>query len=370
MMLSSLDLRNFRLHTNTQINFSDSINYLIGGNGQGKTTILEAIYYLCTTKNLNLKSDSDAVTFSEKGFELYGKFNGLVENNIKLVYDGDINKKSYFIDNKQIGRASSIIGKFPVVALTQNDHSITLGSPSDRRKFIDSVIAQSNETYLDILLEYNKTLRQRAALLSEIRERRNTGLYLTLESWTETLVKNGSEIIKHRLAFFEEFKEYIKNAYAKVMSGIEEPRIDYNFYGEKDQSKITDVFYEQLNRIKDEEVIRAQNLIGPHRDDYAFYINGLELKRYGSQGQHKTFQIALRFGQFFYMKEKLSKTPIFLMDDVFGELDTNRADNISRHLREIGQAFITLTDFSNIKNLMRGNGDLTLNIQSGRIANA
>ncbi len=370
MILSSIGLKNFRLHCNTQIEFSEDLNYIIGGNGQGKTTLLEAVYYLCTTKSLSQSQDSEAVSFNEKFFEISGLFKDLTENRIQAYYDLENNKKSFFVNDKQVYRASSIIGRFPVVTLVQSDHAITQGAPAERRKFVDSIISQASETYLNILLDYNRTLRQRSSLLTRIKETNDQTLFIQLEAWSETLVKLGTELVKHRIKFIREFNSYMAEAYNNIMEGNEKPGIEYSFTGTNDENKVEEIFNEELNRLKRDELIRAKNLVGPHRDDFHFYINGYELRKYGSQGQHKTFQIALRFGQFFYMKDTLGRTPVFLMDDVFGELDTYRANKISHYLKKIGQAFITMTDFSNIEGINISGNDKTLYVNNGVVTYA
>ncbi len=349
MILKSIYLKNFRLHKNTVLEFSDELNYIVGGNGQGKTTILESIYYLCTTKSLNGSSDYESVNFEEDFFEIKGRFTELTENNIVINFLNETKRKNIFIDDKQIYRSSEVIGKFPVVTLTQSDHAVTFGSPGDRRKFIDSVISQTSETYLRILIEYNKTLKQRSSLLSQIKERYSHSLIDQLDAWSEALVKNGSEIIKHRLKFIDEFNIYVSEAYKNVMEQTEVPFIDYDFCATKDINQIENKFEDELKNSRNDELRRASNLVGPHRDEFQFLLNEKELRKYGSQGQHKTFQIALRFAQFFYMKDKIQKAPIFLMDDIFGELDSYRAKQISSYLKKIGQAFITMTDFTNYK---------------------
>jgi len=370
MILQALTLKNYRLHKSTNLKFSNKLNYILGGNGQGKTTILEAIYSLCTTKNFNQVNDSDVVNFEEKFFEVEGTFKDLTEHNIRLFFDANVNKKSYFIDSKQIYKASSVIGEFPLVALTPADHSITQGTPSERRRFVDSIISQASHAYLDILLDYKKTLKQRSSLLAKIKESRDNELLKQLDVWTETLVKYGAELVKHRFDFIREFNSYVVDAYSEIMGNKEKPHIVYNFLGSDNKENIEDRFYEELQNIKNVEIIRAKNLVGPHRDDFVFYINDYDLRKFGSQGQHKTFQIALRFGQFFYMKDKLNRKPIFLMDDIFGELDTFRAYQISNYLKKIGQAFITMTDFSRLEKIDRDEADLLVEVKQGSAAYA
>ena len=135
-------------------------------------------------------------------------------------------------------------------------------------------------------------------------------------------------------------------------------------------TSIIDWWFLRPDTPENNELRRARNVLGPHRDDFEFFIDKLELKKFGSQGQNKTFQIALRFSQFFYLKDKLNITPIFLMDDVFGELDSFRAERISNYLGKIGQAFITMTDFSKLENLNSTENDLVFNVTNGNVTNA
>lgn len=365
MILKSIELRNFRLHINTNLDFSKNINYIVGGNGQGKTSLLEAIYYLCTTKNMNQNSDNDALSFNKEFFEIIGSFQEYSKNKVKIFFDKSGNRKNVLLDEKHIYKASSLIGKFPVVALLQSDHSITQGAPSERRRFVDSIIAQSSETYLKLLLDYSKILRNRSTLLSKIKEFNSPELFDQLEAWTISLVKIGSEIIKHRLIFLSEFNEYIHKPYEFIMGFKEKPEIKYVTFEKEISGDIEKLFQQKITELRENELRRARNLVGPHIDDFEFFIDGLELKKFGSQGQHKTFQIALRFSQFFYMKNKLKITPIFLMDDVFGELDTYRAEKISSYLGSIGQAFITMTDFSKLEKLNKSEDDLVISIKNG-----
>lgn len=370
MIINNLELTNFRLHRHTKIEFSSQLNYIVGGNGQGKTSLLEAIYYLCTSKNLNQSKDHEVVSFDEIFFNVKGKFIDLINNNVEVIYSSKENKKMLNLDEKNINRASNLIGKFPVVTLTPSDHSITMGAPADRRKFVDSVISQASNTYLKILIDYNKTLRQRSALLYQIRENNHPQLLEQLDTWTDSLVKLGVEIIDHRIKFIKTFSEYIKESYKTIMESIEVPTIEYKYLNENNSNEIQQAFKLEIRNLQNHEIARAKNLVGPHRDEFLFKINDLDLRKYGSQGQHKTFQIALRFGEFFFLQDTMGKRPIFLMDDVFGELDAYRANKISKYMKKIGQAFITLTDFSNFEHLTKSDDDLIINIEKGHVSYA
>jgi DNA replication and repair protein RecF len=368
MVLSYLSLKNFRRHLNTQLNFSPGLNYIVGGNGQGKTSVLEAIYYLCTTRSFD-SPDVSVLSFGEKEFEINGVFSGQVEDRVKIVFAGEANKKYYILNGKNISRPADVIGKFPAVLLAPADHSITQEGPAERRRFVDSVLSQASETYLRSLLDYNKTLRQRGALLVKIREARRTDYLEELDAWNISLVSLGSAIIKRRIEFIKEFKHFISVSYERIMHNREIPEIKYFFLEGFEGEDIESRFKDLLIGKKEEEIRRGQNIVGPHRDEFIFETNGLNLKTFGSQGQHKTFQVVLRFAEFFYLKESSGRTPVFMLDDVFGELDAERSMKISSYLRDVGQAFITLTDFTNINFIQQNESDNLIRLREGALIN-
>lgn len=331
----------------------------------GKTTILESIYYMCTTKSSIARTDSEALNFNEDFFEISGLFRGITENTVRIYFSQNDNKKLYFKDGKQISRSADVIGKFPVVILAPADHNITQGAPSDRRKFIDSVISQASETYLFNLIEYNRILRQRSSLLNHIKETRNEKLLQELDAWTENLINKGSELIEQRQVFIKEFSGFIRESYKTLLDEHEVPGVEYYYLEGSSNTNVKEIFQALIKDRKEEELRRAANLVGPHRDDFLFTINNMNLRTFGSQGQHKTFQVVLRFAEFFYLKERTGNTPIFLLDDVFGELDTNRSERISEYLRNVGQAFITITDFANLSYLKKNAGDFHISLKEG-----
>ncbi|MDR3609656.1 MAG: DNA replication and repair protein RecF [Ignavibacteriaceae bacterium] len=368
MILSSLNLKNFRSHKDTNLKFSDKLNFIIGGNGQGKTTVLESIYYLCTTKSNCSKSDLEVVSFNETGFELNGIFNDLTESKIRIYYSALENKKYYYRDSKLISRSADIIGKFPIVILTPSDHSITQGAPSERRKFIDSIISQASENYLRTIIDYGRTLRQRSSLLFQIKDNRNKNIFSELDAWTEKLVESGLIIINYRKNFAADFIKFIVASYKIIMGETEVPTLRYSFLENYGGSDFKVEFFRLLDLKRNEELRRSTNLVGPHRDEILFEINNMSLKTYGSQGQHKTFQVVLRFAEFFYLKEVMGVVPLFLLDDIFGELDTKRSLKISEYLRELGQTFITMTDLTNLSFMKKNDNDKYITLNSGAVA--
>lgn len=367
MILSSVFLKDFRSHLNSSINFSNGLNYIIGGNGQGKTSILESVYYLCTTKSNLSRSDGEAVRFNQETFQIAGKFINTTKDDVKIVFSYPENKKYYYLNNKLLNRASDIIGRFPVVILSPSDHAITQGPPAERRKLVDSIIAQASSSYLHNLIDYNKTLRQRSSLLSALREFRRSSYLNELDSWTEKLISTGTEIIKHRKKFIHQYNEYLTKSYEQVMNDREVPSIKYSYLEDHNDDDIQKTFETNISNRKEEEIRRGVNLVGPHRDDFIFEINNFNIKTFGSQGQNKTFQAALRFAEFFYLKDVSDITPIFLLDDVFGELDAFRSVKISESLRKVGQALITLTDFANFDFLSKEKNDSIIKLENNEI---
>lgn len=366
MILTSVKLKNFRCHKDISLNFSEKINYIVGENGQGKTAILESIYYLCTTKSQNTNSDSEVLKIGEEIFEISGCFKNLSNDEVKIIYSFSENKKKYIQNGKHKHRLSDVIGHYPIVLLSPMDYAITFGYPADRRKFIDSIYCQASKTYLKLLLDYNKTIKQRTSLLNSFKELHKKN-YAELDAWTEKLVETGTELINYRKNFFKEFEPFVKHAYSDILENLEAPAMRYFYLGGYDGDDIRNHFSYLLNLKREDELRRAACLVGPHKDDFIFEIDNKNLKTFGSQGQHKTFQVALRFAEYFYLKDKTGKSPLFLLDDVFGELDTTRSIRISENLRKVGQSFITLTDFTNLSYLQKQETDSVINISKGNV---
>lgn len=350
MKIVRAQLRQFRNHDCTELDFGMTTNALLGDNGHGKTNVLEALSFLCLTKSFYASSDATALEQGKHFFELRGTLLSDVgtEHDVRVVYESETNHKRVFIDGKEPETFSAVIGQFPLVVLSPENSAITFGTPADRRRFMDLVIAQSSKVYVDDLLEYRRALRQRNRILSEAT--RGNANVDSLDPWNETLVLYGSKVLLRRAIFLEEFVPYVAEAYKRVAESGETPAAEYApsvAVKPRDTSEVVQArFMERLSEKKLDEMRIGSTLVGPHRDEILFSLNGLQLRSYASQGQHKTFLIALKMAEFFYLKERCADTPVVLLDDVFTELDDMRSRKLVALIDSLGQTFITATSES------------------------
>ena len=376
MVLRSIEIKNFRNHIHTQLEFSENLNLFVGGNAQGKTSILEAISYLCLTKSFNASSDSYVLNFNARFFEVFGTFeldNGN-EVSVKVNFENGQGKK-VFLNKENVGKFAIIVNKFPVVILSPRSKNVVHGAPEDRRKFFDLAIAQLSSVYVDDILNYKRVLKQRNRVLSAIASegiRLDQGLDL-LNVWDEEFINYAAKIIFRKNKFMNDFIIFFKRAYSSF-SESENAEIKYltqvEVGAEDDFDKVRDKFEVLLKKSRAEEIKRGVTLVGPHRDEYIFEINGRDIRRFASQGQMKTFLIALTMAKFFYLKERKSETPILLLDDVFDELDVERTKKFISFVGDVGQVFITVTDL-NVLSEMEGEFKMKkFIVNSGRVIDA
>ncbi len=345
MVLTDLRLRNFRNHAETELKFGEGIGALLGSNGQGKTNILEAVSYLGLTKSFTASGDAHVLKIGEEAFEIDGTVRaaGGIGHRMQVRYSRTTGQKEILIDGSRPETMASVIGRFPVVILSPEDGSITSGGPAERRRFLDIVLSQMSAAYLGDLLEYRKALRQRNSLLVRIRI---GGTSQDLEPWTEALADLGAKIASRRMQFVEEFRAYVTDAYAAVVGSLERPELHYTGMHNPGES-VADIRERLLRGMHErwsEEVRRGASLVGPHRDDLQLALNGLGVQEFASQGQHKSFLVALKMAEFAYMRERRNEAPLLLLDDVFSELDASRAASILRLVMAAGQSIITATD--------------------------
>ena len=346
MILKELEIENFRIFPYLSISFSDGINIISGINGQGKTSILESIYYLALTKSFRTINDNNVISYNKNYFNIVSTFisDSSGGNQIRL-YHSLSEGKHLFVEKKEILKFSEYIGTIPSVILTLDDLKLTYGGPQERRKFLDILISQVSPVYLEDLKIYRRTIQQKNALLGL--DNKHT-INKQIAVWNEKLIYHGSRIILHRLKFVKFLNEYLTNYYNIISASNDNISVSYDCTIDKETSpenedRLRENFYRKVEQVFNKECERKRTLIGPHRDDLHFFKNGRLFKDFCSQGENKTLVIALKFLEWEYISSERSIKPIFLLDDIFGELDEIRMHGLLKYLEKIGQAHITTT---------------------------
>ena len=355
MILRSLRLLSFRAHAETRLDLAPKVNLLYGANGAGKTNVLEAIHYLCLSKSFLASSDTYALRKGCPYFEVEGQFEGVQRSalRVRLVYVPREEKKIFF-NGAPLERLAEIVGVLPVVVFSPDDAALTAGGPDERRRFMNNILSQARPVYMDDLMKYRRARRQRNELLAQYQKRREPPPRDLLEPWTEELVLLGSRIIARRHRFLQVFAGFLEDAYARLTAtgdaaGIERPTITYDTIAdlppETGEEEAADLLRRELGRTARRERERGRTLVGPQRDELVFRLGDLGVRRYGSQGQHRTFGMALKLAQYFYLNDRLEEPPILLLDDAFAKLDPDRTAAFLELLlsEAIGQSVITGT---------------------------
>jgi DNA replication and repair protein RecF len=344
MRTTYTSLQHFRNHRETQVEWAPHLNVIIGPNGAGKTNLIDAIHYLCMSQSFAARSDQYVVQKEAPYFMIKGRFKGNVRSGFEVScsYARGEGKK-IFVNDSPLDRFSDLIGMVPVVVLAPQDRSLTSGGPSERRSFIDSLISQISSAYLRNLIDFRKVRKQRNTLLQDFRGGRSA-LRAALEPWNVQLIRYGSRIVARRTQVLNQFQDYLARQYEKISGMQHRPHLTYQTFCEPDEDEA--VISERYTRILDEaqerEFERELSIVGPHRDEIVFYLNDFELRKFGSQGQHRLFALSIKMAQLFYFAEQLDDLPLFLLDDVFGDLDAHRTHTLLETLsNHAGQTFIT-----------------------------
>lgn len=352
MKLKSLSILNFKNHIEANFAFDKSVNCFVGNNGVGKTNILDAIYYLSFCKSYFNTVDGQNINHDEGFFVIQGSFSKETEEIDEEIYCGvKRNEKKRFKRNKKdYKKLSDHIGKFPSVMISPYDRDLIGEGSEIRRKFIDSIIAQLDKIYLRDLIKYNKFIQQRNALIKRMIETRSVSKQ-ALEIWDLQIEPLAESIAEKRTSFLNQFTELF-NHYYKLISGDSE-RVTISY-----KSSLEDKSY--LNALQDnfnKDIALQYTSVGPHKDDLVFLIEDKPIKKFGSQGQQKSYLIALKLAQYEFMKNNSNILPLLLMDDVFDKLDKLRVANIMDLVSggAFGQVFITDTDGERLNQLFSDN---------------
>lgn len=362
MRAESIHLKNVRNHSDTLVEqFAPKINVLIGENGAGKTSILEALSLATIAKSFTSQSDAVLLRQGSEKLEVDARFltDLGVGHHVSIQIEAVPRlKKTIFANNDRLRAFADLVGLAPVVVLTPDEKIITGGPPAERRRFLNMVLSQASRSYLEDELEYRRALKQRNAILSDAKQKRQSLSYIQpiLESWTALVIKHGAPVMWRRNQFVEEFRPRLIEAYRRLSDSREEPIVTYMPMGlESFQPNFEELLSWQSESLATEELRRGATLFGPHRDELVLSINpGQEARLYASQGQHKTLLVSMKLAEFEYLKDATCETPMLLLDDVFSELDEERAIRTLDLAAsgELGQTFITSTERERFRSLL------------------
>lgn len=338
MFLQQIKLTDFKNYPTAALDFSEKINCFIGNNGSGKTNMLDAIYYLSFCKSYFNNVDQQNIRHHQEFFAIHGQYSRNGDTDLVSCVQKKNHKKSFKFNKKEYDRLADHIGKLPLVMISPYDRDLINEGSELRRKFLDSMISQSDPIYLDALIKYNKVLMQRNFLLRKMAETGKSDPNLTA-ILDEQMEQSAVILFDKRTAFLHSFIPIFEKYYAFVSNSSENVGILYD--SSMAEKPLTVQLREQFERDK---ALRFTS-VGIHKDDLKWLINGYPLKKFGSQGQQKSFVIALKLAQFEHTRQLVGYKPILLFDDIFDKLDDQRVGQIIELVSQdsFGQVFITDT---------------------------
>ena len=375
MKINKIYAVNFRNYSSCNLDFSSMINVFYGQNAQGKTNILEAIFYSAFGMSHRTFTEDDLLKISCREMAVgveYESFSGDHDIKIKKYQQLGRSKKEIFLDGTKV-RPKEHYGSLNVVMFSPEDLQLVKGEPSLRRRFFDMQIAQTDPIYYDLLVKYNRVLQQRNKLLKEIRD--NGGNQQQLEPWNKEFIVLATAIAKKRQLALEKLQAIAGEIYASITGNKETLTIKYELkanngellYPESDFSA-WEMFY--TNKLKEREridILRGNTGIGPHRDDIVLLLNDMSLKSFGSQGQQRSGALALKLSQLEYVRREIGEFPVLLLDDVMSELDNSRRAQLLLFIDVRVQTFITVNDRELIPEL---EGNAYFEIMQGSVRKA
>lgn len=366
MKIEHLKLTNFRNYTDLDIKFSPNINLFIGNNGEGKTNILESIYILSLTKTNRYGVEENLIKFNE----LIAKIEGLIVSG-DLIKKQEVhvtkNKKQLFINNKEIRRNRDYISNFCVIAFTPEDLEIIKGAPNIRRNMLNIDISQLHNNYISYLNEYNQVIKIRNEYLKKMNLNGNSDIRY-LEVINNNMIDKALKIYEYRYNFFDKINTYLPIIFKKI-TGLSDLKLIFNNsigVDNYDEDSIRKKIESKLKRNFHVELMQGMTLTGPHRDDFSFMLNDLDMKSFASQGQQRMAVIALKISEIYLFKEELGEYPVLLLDDIFSEIDSKKRNKIIKFLNDDIQSIITTTDINDIDNDLLKKA-LVYNVKKGKV---
>ena len=350
MYIERLALTNYRNYEKLDLSFTSKINVLIGENAQGKTNIMEAIYVLSMAKSHRTSNDRELIRWDEE----YGKIEGDVQRKYgRLPLELVISKKGKRarVNHLEQNRLSLYIGQLNVVMFAPEDLNLVKGSPSVRRRFLDMEIGQISSVYLHDLLSFQKILKQRNAILRENRGKMDYNNVM-FDVYTEQYIQVAVQIIRKRFYFMELLQKWAEPIHRGISRGMETLKVSYGTLKGLDsgqtKEEMESVLEQRLLEMKSRELERGLTLIGPHRDDLHFYVNGYDIQTFGSQGQQRTTALSLKLAEIELVKQEVGEAPVLLLDDVLSELDDYRQSHLLNTIQGEVQTFVTTTNIAGI----------------------
>lgn len=351
MYLEGIELKNYRNYETVKLSFSPSINVLIGENAQGKTNLVESIYFLAMSRSHRSPRDRELIRWDSDFAKVNGqliKKSHSVPLEIVLSKRGKIAKMNHLEQRK----LSDYIGQLNVILFAPEDLSLVKGSPSVRRRFIDMELGQMNKIYLHHLTQYQRVLKQRNQFLKKAKyDRKHDALYLDI--LTEQLATEGAEVLYHRYRFVKQLTKWAQEVQTDISNGKEELRISYKTTSSVSDKMSKEELLSQLQKdyekAKEQEIDQGTTTLGPHRDDLVFYVNEKNVQTYGSQGQQRTTALSLKLAEIELMYEMTGEYPILLLDDVLSELDDSRQTHLLNAIQNKVQTFITTTSLDGVQ---------------------
>lgn len=367
MWLQRLSILNFKNYEEASLDFSPTVNAFTGNNGAGKTNLLDAIHYLSLCKSYFNPIDVQQIKQHTDYFMVQGVFNLQGKDETIACSLKKHQKKQFKRNKKEYQRLADHIGLFPLVMISPYDVSIIMEGSEERRKFMDNAISQTDRTYLDELIQYNKCLTNRNALLRQIASTSKYDPQL-LEVYDEQLVKSGAIIYQKRRDFMQQFAEIFNRHYSFLSEEAEQVSLVYD--SPLHEASLAELLQKNLEKDR----IMERTTMGVHKDELVFSIHGMPLKKFGSQGQQKSFLIALKLAQYTYLKQTKGFEPLLLLDDIFDKLDDQRTRKLMQKVsdHDFGQIFITDTSSARIRSVFNEIGEQVaiFEVQNGTVAQA
>lgn len=357
MYVNQIQLENFRNYSQLKVKLNKSVNILIGDNAQGKTNILESIYYCSIGKSHRTNKDAELIKLNEKSayISIYVCKERLDKKiDIKIFKEG---KKGINVNSIKLTKISDLMGIFNVVMFAPEDLTIVKGSPSLRRKFLNIELCKLDKKYYYYLSKYKKVLSERNSLLKS-----DKVINEILDVYDKQLCKYGIYIIKSRIRYMEMLNEEGRSIHKKITSNNEDIRFNYistigKLNNISNLDNIKESFYDLLIKNRNKDIKRKNTSIGPHRDDMNIQINGMDARHYASQGQQRTSVLTMKFASLEIIKKLTGEYPVLLLDDVLSELDEARQKYVLNSIYNV-QTIITCTGISNIKKYLNNNSYL------------